>query len=268
MPSLEPVRVDCVVQKMHWTMDTMSLFTNRIQRSVAYGCIAMNLVQPFIVASTKGFCKIFPLKMHLSFDRIQIRIFIQDKSSGWFYEIPRSSVSTNAAIVCFSWGHPCVYSIICCQIWFISSHSIPKSSCQRSPVTRWSLGGMHFGFSSIIWTFFSCLNFFQVFSKDLRNNICESKQFDRIFICNGHYTVPYIPPFDGLDEFVGQTIHSHDYRRPDQFENETVLLIGSGPSGKFFEISFISRGLIKIQISRRHWYHVWNCNQSEASHLE
>lgn len=27
-------------------------------------------------------------------------------------------------------------------------------------------------------------------------------------------------------------MHSHDYRRPDQYENETVLIIGAGPSGK------------------------------------
>lgn len=27
-------------------------------------------------------------------------------------------------------------------------------------------------------------------------------------------------------------MHSHDYRRPDQFSGETVLIIGAGPSGK------------------------------------
>lgn len=56
-------------------------------------------------------------------------------------------------------------------------------------------------------------------------------QFDAIFICNGHYTVPYVPHFDGLDQFMGRKIHSHEYRRPEQLENETVLVIGAGPSG-------------------------------------
>lgn len=27
-------------------------------------------------------------------------------------------------------------------------------------------------------------------------------------------------------------MHSHDYRRPEQYQNETVLIIGCGPSGR------------------------------------
>lgn len=63
-------------------------------------------------------------------------------------------------------------------------------------------------------------------------NAYETKMFDAIFICNGHYSAPYIPKFEGIDEFCGHKMHSHDYRRPEQYENETVLIIGCGSSGK------------------------------------
>lgn len=72
----------------------------------------------------------------------------------------------------------------------------------------------------------------QVFSKDLRNNTHESKEFDALFVCNGHYSAPIIPYYVGLDDFAGHKMHSKDYRRPDQYQDETVLVIGAGPSGE------------------------------------
>ena len=52
----------------------------------------------------------------------------------------------------------------------------------------------------------------------------EALVFDFIIIANGHYSVPYIP-----EEFVpekspfhGEIIHSHFYRRPEDFEGKHV----------------------------------------------
>lgn len=68
--------------------------------------------------------------------------------------------------------------------------------------------------------------------KDLRKNTYETEQFDAIFICNGHYSSPSIPDYKGLNEFVGEIQHSHDYRRPEVFAGKRVLIVGSGPSGR------------------------------------
>lgn len=75
-------------------------------------------------------------------------------------------------------------------------------------------------------------NRWEVVSKDLSTNICETTSYDAIFVCNGHYSAPNTLDFDGLHRFLGHKMHSHDYRRPDQYANETVLVIGAGPSGK------------------------------------
>lgn len=50
-------------------------------------------------------------------------------------------------------------------------------------------------------------------------------------ICNGHYSVPFIPKLPGQDLFGGKQLHSHDYRAPDPFTGLNVLIIGAGPSG-------------------------------------
>lgn len=75
--------------------------------------------------------------------------------------------------------------------------------------------------------------------------------FDAIFVCNGHNSVPFTPDFQGINEFQGRVIHSHDYRRAESFKgyhsyridvvsgsnellnfpDKNVLIVGAGPSG-------------------------------------
>ncbi|KAM7345500.1 flavin-containing monooxygenase 2 [Cochliomyia hominivorax] len=62
------------------------------------------------------------------------------------------------------------------------------------------------------------------------NELCV-ELFDRIFICNGHYTKPQYPNIPGMDIYRGLQLHSHLYRSPQRFQDETVLIIGAGPSG-------------------------------------
>lgn len=50
-------------------------------------------------------------------------------------------------------------------------------------------------------------------------------------IFSRHYNYPYIPDLPGIKEFEGTILHSHDYRVPEQFTKQTVLVIGGGPSG-------------------------------------
>ncbi|KAG5680259.1 hypothetical protein PVAND_009778 [Polypedilum vanderplanki] len=71
----------------------------------------------------------------------------------------------------------------------------------------------------------------EVLVRDLKIEKYLIYNFDLIFICNGHYHTPIIPFYEGKNFFKGKILHSHDYRCPDPFENETVLIIGAGPSG-------------------------------------
>lgn len=55
--------------------------------------------------------------------------------------------------------------------------------------------------------------------------------YQSVIVCNGHYSVPVIPVIPGLDQYEGTMIHSHDYRTPEEFQGEIVLILGGGASG-------------------------------------
>ena len=47
-----------------------------------------------------------------------------------------------------------------------------------------------------------------------------------------HHSVPYLPDIEGQESFPGEILHSHDYRCPLKYENQTVIVLGTGPSGQ------------------------------------
>ncbi|XP_039441096.1 uncharacterized protein LOC120421863 [Culex pipiens pallens] len=77
----------------------------------------------------------------------------------------------------------------------------------------------------------------EVIVRDLRENRCETLQFDFVMVCNGHYSCPMVPEYPGRDVFVGIQIHSHDYRCADRFEDQDVLLVGAGYSASDIAIA-------------------------------
>ncbi|XP_031622455.1 dimethylaniline monooxygenase [N-oxide-forming] 3-like isoform X2 [Contarinia nasturtii] len=72
----------------------------------------------------------------------------------------------------------------------------------------------------------------EVIVKDLPNDRFQTFVYDYVFVCNGHFSSPYYPTIPGMDEFEGKMLHSHDFRTPETFRNESVLIIGDGASGR------------------------------------
>lgn len=71
----------------------------------------------------------------------------------------------------------------------------------------------------------------EVIVRNLPDNKYDTYTFDAVLVCNGHYNTPMLPKFKGSESFKGKQIHAHDYRSAKRFRNETVLIIGAGPSG-------------------------------------
>lgn len=63
----------------------------------------------------------------------------------------------------------------------------------------------------------------------------SAETFDAVAVCNGHYTVPNVPPLPGLELFPGEVLHSHNYRRRDPFADRVVAMLGAKASG--FDLS-------------------------------
>lgn len=71
----------------------------------------------------------------------------------------------------------------------------------------------------------------EVIVKNLDSDKFFTENFDAVMVCNGRFTVPVLPNFEGHETFTGKQMHSRDYKTSEQFRGESVLIIGAGPSG-------------------------------------
>lgn len=71
----------------------------------------------------------------------------------------------------------------------------------------------------------------KVVEKNLRTNEIKDHTFEAVMICVGNYSVPKLPSIPGCDALGTRAIHSHNFRKPDEYKGKKVLIIGAGPSG-------------------------------------
>jgi cation diffusion facilitator CzcD-associated flavoprotein CzcO len=75
------------------------------------------------------------------------------------------------------------------------------------------------------------------------------ESFDHLIICSGHHRDPLLPEYPGI--FSGKTLHSCEYKRPEAFEGERVLVVGGGNSACDIAVD-VSRVAASASISMRH----------------
>ncbi|KAL0923723.1 hypothetical protein M5K25_007792 [Dendrobium thyrsiflorum] len=63
----------------------------------------------------------------------------------------------------------------------------------------------------------------------------ETEGFEAVVVCNGHHTQPRFADIPGIQKWPGKQIHSHNYRYPEPFQDQVVVIIGRGASA--FDIS-------------------------------
>merc|ERR1719453_169436 len=59
----------------------------------------------------------------------------------------------------------------------------------------------------------------------------ETHSFDALCVATGTNTWASTPKFPGQDCFEGRLIHAEDYKKPEVFAGQRVLIIGAGESG-------------------------------------
>lgn len=67
--------------------------------------------------------------------------------------------------------------------------------------------------------------------QEVITKITSKKSFDVVILCNGHYTVGNIPRIRGSETFSGDSIHSHQYRKPEKYTGKKVCILGASWSG-------------------------------------
>ena len=81
----------------------------------------------------------------------------------------------------------------------------------------------------------------------------SSEIFDSLLVCSGHHREPLLPHYPG--KFSGKMLHSREYKRPEPFENQRVLVVGGGNSACDIAVD-VSRVASFVSISMRHGYFI------------
>ncbi|XP_068096027.1 flavin-containing monooxygenase 5-like [Hyperolius riggenbachi] len=80
----------------------------------------------------------------------------------------------------------------------------------------------------------------------------ETAIFDAVLICIGHHCEAHYPldSFRGIKNFKGRYLHSRDYKNPEEFAGQRVIVIGIGNSGGDIAVE-LSRTASQVFLSTR-----------------
>eukprot|EP00092_Neocalanus_flemingeri_P022283 GFUD01024163.1.p1 GENE.GFUD01024163.1~~GFUD01024163.1.p1 ORF type:complete len:472 (-),score=101.62 GFUD01024163.1:204-1559(-) len=88
---------------------------------------------------------------------------------------------------------------------------------------------------------------FTVSVKDLqKDQVLDGERFDYVIVASGHYSVPNIPTFAGIEKFPGRVLHAHDFRDANEFAGKRLLLIGASYSAEDIALQCLKYGAKSI----------------------
>ncbi|XP_026394351.1 flavin-containing monooxygenase FMO GS-OX-like 4 [Papaver somniferum] len=78
---------------------------------------------------------------------------------------------------------------------------------------------------------------------EVGNSSVARDVFDAVVVCTGHLTHPNIAEIPGIDAWPGKQLHCHNYRVPEPFSGQVVLIIGNSYSAEDIskEISTVAK---------------------------
>lgn len=92
---------------------------------------------------------------------------------------------------------------------------------------------------------------FQVRVQDLVTDQESTEEFDYVIVSTGHFSVPNMPYFEGIDRFPGRILHSHDFREAREFAGKDVLIVGGSYSAEDIALQTHKYGARSVTISYR-----------------
>lgn len=92
---------------------------------------------------------------------------------------------------------------------------------------------------------------FTVVLDDLANDTTYEEVFDYLVVATGHFSVPNMPFFKGIDTFTGSVLHAHDFRGAEPFVDRKLLIIGSSYSAEDIGIQCYKHGARSVTLSYR-----------------
>lgn len=92
-------------------------------------------------------------------------------------------------------------------------------------------------------------NDFDIDIENLDTGSTERMNFDRVVVATGHYHVPNMIEIEGVSQFSGRVLHSHDFRGADEFKGLNLLIVGGSFSADDIALQCYKFGARSITIS-------------------
>jgi len=92
---------------------------------------------------------------------------------------------------------------------------------------------------------------FSVVFEDLENDRTYTEVFDYLVVATGHFSVPNMPYFEGIESFPGNVLHAHDFRGAEPYVDRNLLLIGSSYSAEDIGVQCFKHGAKSVTLSYR-----------------
>lgn len=95
---------------------------------------------------------------------------------------------------------------------------------------RWKKAGLknQVNFNSVVRsvTFDDATEKFTVTVENLaEKKVMAAEEFDYLMVASGHYSVPFVPYYPGVEKFPGRVMHSHDFRDACEFAGKRLLVV-------------------------------------------
>ena len=92
---------------------------------------------------------------------------------------------------------------------------------------------------------------FELTSINKKENKITKEIFDYVVVSTGHFSVPYIPEYEGMKSFPGRILHGHDFRDAEELRNKDVVVLGSSYSAEDIALQCYKYGAKSVTIGYR-----------------
>ena len=92
---------------------------------------------------------------------------------------------------------------------------------------------------------------FFVAADSLVDGTSSLEQFDHVVVATGHFSVPNVPEFDGVNQFPGRVLHAHDFRDAAEFAGQDILIVGASYSAEDIGLQCHKYGARSVTMSYR-----------------
>jgi putative flavoprotein involved in K+ transport len=85
----------------------------------------------------------------------------------------------------------------------------------------------------------------------LRTEPGEPIEVDRVVVATGFNRRPFLPEWQGREDFTGEIVHASSYRNPTPYQGKEVLVVGAGNSGAEIALDLVEGGAAAVRLSVR-----------------